>query len=291
MGSSKGERIFGVINVMLLTLLCFASLYPFIYTLTISFSTAAEANREGFHIWPKEVTLTAYKMVFSNPNLLTGYMNTLFRTVVGTLLTVIFTCLCAYPLSKKNLPHRGMFTFIIMFTMIFGGGIIPAYLLIKNIGLINNIWVYVIPMLTGAFNVIIVKNFFESIPESLHESASIDGAGEFYILFNIYMPLSKPVLATITLWTAVSHWNAWFDALIYVNDENKQVLMTFLRRIVIEGSTQMMEKGLVNPDMANFTPDTIKAATVIVTILPILIVYPFLQKYFVKGIMLGGVKG
>jgi putative aldouronate transport system permease protein len=291
MGFSRGEKIFGVINVMLLTLLAFASLYPFIYTVSISLSTAAEANRDGFHIWPGEVTLSAYKMVFSNPNLLTGYMNTLFRTIVGTILSIIFTCLCAYPLSKKSLPHRGMFTFIIMFTMLFGGGIIPAYLLIKNIDLINNIWVYVIPGLTGAFNVIIVKNFFESIPESLSESASIDGAGDFYILFNIYMPLSKPVLATVTLWTAVGHWNAWFDALIYVNDENKQVLMTFLRRIVIEGSTQMMEKGVVNPDMTTFTPETIKAATVIVTILPILILYPFLQKYFVKGIMLGGVKG
>lgn len=288
---SRGEKIFNIVNILLLTLLCFASLYPFIYTLSISLSTAAEANRDGFHVWPKEVTLTAYKMVFSNPNLLTGYANTLFRTIVGTVLTVIFTCLCAYPLSKKNLQHRGTFIFIIMFTMLFGGGIIPTYLLIQKVGLINSIWVYVIPMLVGAFNIILVKNFFESIPESLHESASIDGAGEFYILFKIYMPLSKPVLATITLWTAVTHWNAWFDALIYVNDENKQVLMTFLRRIVIEGSTQMMEKGIVNPDMSSFTPETIKAASVIVTILPILIFYPFVQKHFVKGIMLGGVKG
>jgi putative aldouronate transport system permease protein len=145
--------------------------------------------------------------------------------------------------------------------------------------------------LTAAFNIIIVKNFFQSIPQSLAESAQIDGASDYYILFKIYMPLSKPVLATITLWTAVTHWNMWFDALLYINSESKLTLQMFLRRIVIEGSTEMIQKGIVNPDMMSFTPETIKAATVVVTILPILLFYPFIQKYFVKGIMLGGVKG
>ena len=230
-------------------------------------------------------------MVLSNPNILTGYLNTLFRTIVGTFLTVLTTCMFAYPLSKKDLPHRSLITFLVLFTMLFGGGLVPTYLLIRDLRLIDSLWVYVLPGLTSAFNIIIVRNFFQSIPESLRESASIDGASDVRILFQIYMPLSKPVLATVSLWTAVAHWNAWFDALLYINSESKQVLQMFLRRIVIENSTQLIEKGLVNPEVTQFTPETIKAATVIVTILPILLVYPFVQRYFVKGIMLGSVKG
>lgn len=291
MNQTKGEKIFNVFNIIILSCLGVCSLYPFLYILTLSFSTAAEASRSGFHLWPGEVSFTAYKMVFTNPEILIGYLNTVGRTVVGTILTVIVTCMAAYPLSKKHLPHRGLITFIIMFTMLFSGGLIPAFLLIKNLDMIDSYLVYILPSLTSAFSIIIVKNYFQSIPESMAESAAMDGASDFYTLFKIYMPLSKPVLATITLWTAIAHWNMWFDALIYMNSESKLTLQLFLRRIVVEGSTAMVEKGLVNPDMASFTPETIKAATVIVTILPILLLYPFLQKYFLKGIMLGGVKG
>lgn len=291
MRRTAGERIFDVGNLVVLGAFGLLALYPFLYTLTMSLSTAAEASRDGLHLYPREISLTAYAMVFKNPEILTGYTNTLFRTIVGTFLTLVMTCLCAYPLSKKDLPHRGAFTFIVLFTMIFSGGLVPGYLLIKNVGLIDSIWVYVIPMLTNAFNVVVVKSFFQSIPESLAESASIDGASDFRTLFQIYIPLSKPVLATVALWTAVAHWNMWFDALLYVNSESKQVMQMILRRIVIENSTDLIEKGLVNPDITLFTPETIKAATVIVTILPILCVYPFVQRYFVKGITLGAVKG
>jgi putative aldouronate transport system permease protein len=174
--------------------------------------------------------------------------------------------------------------------MIFSGGMIPSYLLIRSLGLINTIWALILPLLVSAFNIIVVKNFFQSIPESLVEAARIDGASEWRILFRILIPLSKPVLATVALWTAVAHWNSWFDAMIYITGDNRQVLQTFLQRIVIENSTQLIEKGVVNPNLSQFTPETIKAATVVVTILPIVLVYPFLQKYFVKGIMLGGIK-
>ncbi|MCE5326861.1 MAG: carbohydrate ABC transporter permease, partial [Planctomycetaceae bacterium] len=159
-----------------------------------------------------------------------------------------------------------------------------------SVGLMDNFMVYIIPGLLGAFNIIVVKNFFQSIPESLAESARIDGASELGVLMRVYIPLSKPVLATVALWTAVGHWNAWFDGMLYVFSNKLQILQILLRRIVIENSTQLIEKGLINPDQLSFAPDTIKAATVIVTILPVLLVYPFLQKYFVKGIMLGGVK-
>jgi putative aldouronate transport system permease protein len=288
---TRGELVFNVINVIVLGLLAFSTLYPFVYVLTMSFSTHAEASREGLHLFPREVTLMAYKMVFSNPDILIGYMNTLFRAVVGTLMSVVLSCMCAYPLSRKDLPHRSLFMFLLIFTMLFSGGLVPTYLLIKNLGLLNNRWVYILPMCVQVFNVIIIRNFFESIPESLSESASLDGAGSWRILFKIYIPLSKPVLATVSLWTAVMHWNSWFDGLIYITDDRKQVLQIFLRRLVIESNTMLLEKGLINPDMTQFTPETLKAATIVVTIIPILLLYPFLQKYFVKGIMLGGVKG
>jgi len=288
---SRGELAFNVVNVLVLGVLAFSTLYPFVYVLSMSLSTQAEALRAGFHLVPHEVTLTAYRMVFSNPDILTGYLNTLFRTIVGTVLTVTLSCMCAYPLARKDMPHRSMFTFLVVFTMLFHGGLVPTYLLIKNVGLLNNRWVYILPMCVQAFNVIIIKNFFQDIPESLAESAAIDGAGEWRTLFQIYMPLSKPVLATVSLWSAVAHWNSWFDGLIYITDDRKQVLQIFLRRIVVESNTLLLEKGIVNPDMTQFTPETLKAATIIVTIVPILLLYPFLQKYFVKGIMLGGVKG
>ena len=290
MKRTPGEKAFNIINLCLLAVLALLALYPFVYTTTISFSTATEASRDGLHLYPREVSLSAYQMVFTNKDILRGYLNTLFRTVVGTLATVVVTSMGAYPLSKRYLPGRSFLTFLILFTMLFSGGIVPTYLVVKNLGLIDNIWVYVFPVLTSAFNVVIVKSFFQSIPESMAESASLDGASPARTLFQIYMPLSKPVLATVALWTAVMHWNMWFDALIYINQDKNQVMQTFLRRIVIEDNTELIERGLVNPDVTAFTAETIKAATVIVTILPMLLVYPFLQRFFVKGIMLGGVK-
>jgi len=291
MHRSRGEKVFNVLNMTLLGVLGLLALYPFVYTASISLSTAAEAQRDGLHLYPREVSLTAYKMVFSSRVFLYGYANTLFRTIVGTFLTLLMTCIFAYPLSKRNLPHRGLFMFIILFTMLFGGGLVPMYLLIKNLGLIDSRLVYILPTMIGAFNVIIVKNFFQSIPDSLAESAAIDGASDMRILFQIYMPLCKPVLATVALWTAVGHWNSWFDAMIYISSPDKLVMQAYLREIVIESSTSMVSKGLIDPDTTQFTPATIKAATVIVTLLPILLVYPFIQKYFMKGIMIGSVKG
>lgn len=287
---SRGEKIFCGLNVLILGVIALLCLYPFLYTVSISLSTATEASRAGLHLFPREISLLSYRMVLTNPNILTGYTNTLIRTILGTSLTLIMTCIAAYPLSRREMPYRSMITFVIVFTMLFNGGIVPGYLLIKKLGLINTIWVLVIPGMISAFNVIIVKNFFESLPESLVESARIDGAGEWRILFSIYIPLSKPVLATVALWTSVAHWNAWFDALLYITDDSKQVLQTFLQRIVIESSTQMMELGVTDTSVLAFTSETIKAATIVVTILPIICVYPFVQKYFVKGIMLGGVK-
>ncbi len=287
---TRGERIFNICNVTILGIVALMALYPFVYTISMSLSSAAEAMRSGLHLYPREISLTSFEMVLANPDIVNGFANSVLRTVTGTALTLFFTCLTAYPLARRELPHRGPLLFLILFTMIFSGGIVPNYLLIKNIGLIDSIWALILPHMLTAFNVIVMKNFFQSIPESLAESAKIDGASEINILARIYMPLSKPVLATIGLWTAVSHWNQWFDAMLYITSDENQVLQTFLQRIVIESSVEMIEQGLVDPNVTQFTPETIKAATVVVTVLPMLLVYPFVQKYFVKGIMLGGVK-
>lgn len=287
----KAIDIYQILICVLLAVFAFTTVYPFLYTLSISLSTTVEATRQGFHLYPREINFLSYRMVFSNKDILQTYGNTIFRTVTGVILTIVVTAMFAYPLSRKYMPLRKQYTFLTLFTMIFNGGMIPTYLLIKNLHLIDNRLVYVLPGIISAYNVIIVKNFFQSVPESLAESAKIDGASEFTVLFRIFMPLSKPVLATLALWTAVSHWNAWFDAMLYINNNSKQVLQILLRRIVLENQSELIQKGVINADASDFTPETVKSATIIVTILPIICVYPFIQKYFVKGIMIGSVKG
>jgi putative aldouronate transport system permease protein len=287
---SRGERIFNWINLYMLAVIGFIALYPFLYVLTISLSTPEAAADCGLCLIPTDISFRAYEMVLTEPNIRYGYLNTLLRTIIGTLLTLLCTSLAAYPLSRKNMPWRKQLTFFVLVTLVFNGGIVPRYLLVANLGLINSLFALILPVMVTAFNVIVLKNFFQAIPDSFEESARIDGAGDFTILFRIFVPLSKPALATIALWTSVFHWNSWFDALIYITDDKKQVLQLFLQRIVIENSTQVIEAGLANPDFSQFSVESLKAATVVITIVPILCCYPFLQRYFVKGIMLGGVK-
>jgi len=285
---SKTETAFNVTNIFILGAIALLALYPFVYVLSISLSTPAEAQRTGLHLYPREVSLAAYLQVLRNKNLQMAFLNSVIRTVAGTLLTVLMTCLVAYPLARKDLPHRSMFIFIFLFTMLFGGGMVPTYLLVRGLGLIDTLWALILPLVVQVFSIIIVKNFFQALPQALGESARVDGAGEWTILFRLYIPLSKPVLATVALWSAVAHWNSWFDAMIYINSPRKQVLQTLLQRIVSETSVQMRNMGL--DKVTEVTPETIKAATVIIIIVPIILVYPFLQKHFTKGIILGAVK-
>ena len=287
---SIGERIFSVFNNVFLILVSFISIYPLIYTASMSLSTAAEAARSGFHLYPREISLTAYKMVFANDELYQAYGNTIMRAVVGTLGELIISSMFAYSMSRSDMPFKKPIMKIVTFTMIFGGGIIPTYILINGLGLIDNRLVYILPHLISAYNVIIIMNHFKSLPSSLVESAKLDGAREMTILFRIIIPLAKPVLATVALWSSVGHWNMWMDGMLYINDNSKQVLQILLQRIVNQ-SQQSMEAGLTNVDIMSYATETITSATIIVTILPILLVYPFVQKYFVKGIMLGSIKG
>ncbi|RAV06384.1 carbohydrate ABC transporter permease [Paenibacillus sp. YN15] len=285
-----GDIAFDSVNYMLLFFLGLATLYPFLYVLGVSLSSAQEVNVIGLRLFPSEPTLEVYRKVLESSKLYSAYMYTIIRTVLGVSLTVFLVTLTAYPLAKKSLPHRGLLMKLLVFSMLFNGGLIPSYLLIKNLGLIDSIWALVLPGAVGAFNLIIVRNFFESIPAEVLESARMDGAGEMMIYARIMLPLSIPILAVIALWSAVSHWNAWFDAMIYINDTKRQVLQLFIRRTVLENSgTIVDDQAMLDPAM--ITPQNLKAALIMVVMLPILCVYPFIQRFFTKGIMLGSVKG
>ncbi|PZM66664.1 carbohydrate ABC transporter permease [Paenibacillus dendritiformis] len=290
---SIGEKVFDTANVVFLILFSITAVYPFLNVMSVSFSTSSAANAYGLKLWPQEVSLDGYRAVFANKLIWTGYYNTIFRTVLGTFLNVIFSVMCAYPLSKKYLPHRNLFTAFIVFTMFFSGGLIPNYLLIKELGLLDSRWSLILPGLIAAFTMIIVRNYFMSLPEEVEESARIDGANDMRILFSIVLPMSMPIIATISLWYAVAHWNAWFDSLLYISDPNKAVLGNVLRKIVIEGSSQFQQfdQGFNQNGQATVTPDIIKAATIMVATVPIICVYPFVQKYFVKGVIVGSLKG
>ncbi len=287
MKQTQGEKVFQVFLIIFVLFISMIMIYPFVHVLSVSFSTAPEALRPGIHLYPKEVSLFAWRRVLSSDSVWRAMTVTTFRTVLGTILTLIFMSMAAYPLSRKSLPHRTFYTMFIIITMFFSGGLIPTYLLIKSLGLINSLWVYIIPGLVSTFSMLILRNFFMQIPAELEDSARIDGASDMRILATIIIPLSKPVLATLALWSAVGHWNAWFDSMIYMQDKTKITVQLFLRRLVI---SNMGDPMMPTPSVEQ-TPETVKSAIIMFTALPILIVYPFLQKYFVNGIMIGSLKG
>lgn len=289
---TTGERVFQIFNYIFLTLLAICCIYPFLYTLTISLSTASEAAKSGFHIYPKEVSFEAYEVVFRNKSLGIAYLNTIGRTVFGTVAALVVTTLYAYALSRREMPGKKFFTMYVLFTMLFSGGTIPTYLVIKNLGLLDNRLVYILPSAITAYNVIIARSFFISIPESLHESALLDGASEFRIFSEIYIPLAKPIIMTLLLWIAVGHWNAWYDSMIYIHDDSKIVVQLLLQRMVQQAQATVINTGSEGTiGGSTVMPMTIRSATIMAAILPILAVYPFIQKYFMSGIMLGAVKG
>ena len=278
-----------VMTYLILALFSATIVVAFLHLLSISFSPSHIATKGGLHLWPKEFTLRNYAEVFKNDYIWIGYKNTIFITVVGTVVKLVFTAMGAYVLSKKYFPHRTFWTFFIVFTMFFSGGLIPSYLLNKNLGLMNNMLVLIIPGLISAYNLVIMRNFFQSLPEEVEESAMIDGAGRFRTFLTIVLPMSKPILATVGLWLAVGHWNSWYDVLLYITDDTKFTLQIVLRRILLTGSKEVMEFTSTATEMVS--SEGLKAATVYVATLPILCAYPFLQRYFVKGINMGSLKG
>lgn len=287
---TRGELWFQGFLVIFISLICVMMVYPFLHVFSISLSTTKEAIRPGLHVIPLEVSFDAYKNVFATDGIWQAFYNTIFRTAAGTALSLLFMTMAAYGLGKRYLPHRVFWTMFFVFTMFFSGGLIPTFLLVKSLGLYDTRWALIIPVMFNTFSMLIMRNFFMNLPEDLEESAKIDGANELTILYRIIVPLSKPILATIALWTAVYHWNEWFIASIYNRSADLTVLQILLRRLIVQNITTDIST-FITALQTKVIPETIKSAVLMVTTLPILLFYPFLQKYFVKGILIGSLKG
>lgn len=290
MRETRGEKIFNGFNIALMIFLCAIMIYPMLFVLGRSFMLEIERAANPLRIFPRVWDLEAYKFIFREAvTIKSSYFITILRTVAGTACNIFFTSILAYVLSKRNYPLRNIITLLVIFTMWFGGGLIPTFLLYKSLGLVNNFWVYILPGLISPWNLLLLRNFFMQIPDSLEEAAKIDGASELTIFFRIVIPLSMAALATISLFYAVSHWNSWFDSLIFINDKKKWTLQLLLREIIRNANMS----DLMDTESTTSLPPTesVKMATVVVATLPILMVYPFLQKYFVKGVMVGSLKG
>jgi putative aldouronate transport system permease protein len=288
---SLTDRLLDVaIHVGLVILMIFA-FYPLLYVAFASISDAGQLiAHKGLLFKPLGFSVEAYKSVFKNPGILIGYRNTLFILAMGVTLNLFMTAIGAYVLSRKNVMWNKAFIFIIVFTMFFNGGLIPLYLTVKNVGLIDSLWATIIPFAVSTFNLIIMRTAFMSVPDSLEESAKIDGANHFTILFKIIIPLSMPVIAVMILYYAVEKWNGWFYASIFLKDRQLFPLQLTLREILLANQTDSMAAGASAGDQFQIG-ETIKYATIMVATIPILCVYPFVQKYFVKGVMIGALKG
>ena len=290
---SFGSLVFDAFNTAFILVLFFIMLYPFVYVISVSVSDSEMVSRGFVKLFPKGFDLEAYKVVIRNADLVLSYWNTIKYTAVGTVMILLFGCLAAYPLSRKELYGRNTITFILSLTMIIPGGMIPNYLLIRNLHLIDSMWAIVLPPIFSIWNIILLRTNFQSIPDDLIASARIDGSSEWRTLFQIVIPLSKPILATIALFAAVSHWNSFFHALLYLNSPSKFPLQILLRKVImseVENVEFTQALGLKGGKMGAGFIEKIKMATVFVAIGPIIAIYPFVQKYFIKGTMIGAIK-
>lgn len=288
---SKGSRIFDYLNITLLSAFALLTVLPFIYVIAGSFATQKELLTRGFILFPTEFSLDAYKYIFSTPTLVKSLFVTIYITLFGTLINIFLTCLMAYPLARKDMDYRRPILMLIVFTMLFSGGMIPTFLVVKQLGMINTYWSLLIPGAISAFNLIIIRNFFQQLPESLEESAKIDGCNDLSVFFRIVIPLSMPAIATFSLFYAVGHWNTYFNAVLYINDNTKWPIQVLLRQFVILASGGIGDSTAMEADYVEPPEQSLKMAVIVVSTLPILLVYPFLQKHFAKGVLLGSVKG
>lgn len=290
----RGEKIFLIVNNCIMVLLMIVTLYPMLYVLFASLSDPVELGRNtGLLLKPAGFTLRGYAAVLKSENIWLGFRNTIFYVVVGTLFSMVITILGAYPLSRKNLMLKRPLTLFMIFTMFFGGGMVPTFLVVQSLGLTNTVWAMIVPGMLSVYNMIVLRTSFESVPESLYESAALDGAGHVTLLTRITLPLSKAALATITLFYAVGKWGEWYNALVYLQKRRDLYpLQMFLRELLVqqEDMDALMSTSVGMASDSVLLQEVIKYATIIVTTVPILIVYPFLQKYFVKGVLIGSVK-
>ena len=291
MKKTLGRRLFIGCNFLFLAAISFMCLMPIIHILAISFSSGASASAGKVTLWPVEFTTAAYENVFGKPEYLQAFWISIQRVVLGTAASMFLTILTAYPLSKdrRQFRLRTVYVWIFVFTILFNGGLIPWYMTIKTLGLIDSIWALVLPSAVQVFNIILLLNFYRNLPKELDESSRMDGAGHFTTLWKIYVPLSLPALATTGLFTMVGHWNSWFDGMILMNHPDKYPLQTFLQTIIINLDFRFL-KSQDAELMIQLSDRTSKAAQIFVAAFPILIVYPFLQRFFIKGIVMGSVK-
>lgn len=293
------DIVIDVIVFIIMITVFIATVYPFYYCLVISFNEGIDASRGGIFLWPRKFTLENYKAVFSNEQLLSGFGVTIARTIIGTVLSLFFTGLFAYSLSHKNLLFKNIYITLMIIAMYFSGGLIPYFVLLKHLRLLNTFWVYIIPSLLSSFNAIIMMSFFREIPNELEESARIDGANDLTIFFRIIFPVSSPVFATVALFNGVGHWNNWFDAAFFVNNRKLKTAAFMLMELINQANLTAVQQGVAVSEAERsatyatqtFTAETIRMSTMIVVVVPIICVYPFLQRYFVKGIMIGSIKG
>jgi putative aldouronate transport system permease protein len=297
---SRGDRVFYIVDMVLLSAITLVVLYPLVYIVSASFSDAQELVIGRVYLWPVKPSLEGYKAVFKYDDVWLGYGNTIFYTVFGTALNIVMTIIIAYPLSRRDFVGRNIIMFVFTFTMFFRGGLIPTYLLIKSLGLVNTRAVMIVPWALQIWNVIITRTYLQStIPLELYDSAKVDGASNTRMLLMIVLPLSGPIIAVITLFYAVGHWNSFFPALIYLRDRSLRPLQIVLREILIMNSMRMMDEYMSNATEEQlelmierqFMAQLLQYALIIVATFPILVMYPFVQKYFVRGIMIGAIKG
>lgn len=290
---SISGSIFDFCNILFMILFSIIIIVPFWNMIVLSFSTAKTSMNLTITLWPREFSLEAYKFALRDDSIIRAYGVTITRTVLGTLYSLFCNVCFAYGLSKKHLPFRNLLTTFILIPMFFGGGLIPTYLLITNLGIKNTLLVYILPGAVGSYNIILIRNYLQNMDHTLEEAAIIDGASNFKVMYRIVVPMAKPIIATVALWTIVGHWNAWNDCLIYIEDKNLYTLQFILRRLLVDdrNMSDEMLQHMIDNEQDRFLSKNLQSAITIITILPIMCTYPFLQKYFVKGIMVGALKG
>ncbi len=286
------DALFSCANYLFLIVLGAATLYPFMNLLALSFNDSLDSIKGGIYLWPRKWTLDNYAVMLSNEQLLGSSIRSVIRTIAGTFLGMLATAFFAFALSSKEFIFRRSFNTLLVVTLYVNGGLIPIYLVIKNLGLTNSYWVYILPLLVNGFHIIIMRSYFEQLPAGLIESAKIDGASYFQTLFRIVLPISLPVLATIALFISVAHWNSWFDNYLYNSrDKNLSLLQYELMKVLLDSATQTSGQMRVDENTSNLvTPQSLRATMTIIVTVPILFVYPFLQNYFIKGMTIGAMK-
>ncbi|EHS55787.1 carbohydrate ABC transporter permease [Paenibacillus sp. Aloe-11] len=292
--ATRSEKMFDLFNYILMALIVVVTLYPFLNVLAISLNNSTDTVRGGIYIWPRQFTLENYKTIFQYDGLLQGLQVSILRTVVGTVLGLICASMLAFTLSRVDFRARKFISTFLALTMYFSGGMVPVFILMRDLHLLGTFWVYIFPTLISAFNVFVIRSFMDGLPYALQESAKLDGANDFTIYWKIILPLCKPVLATIALFLAVNQWNAWFDTYLYNGTAAQWTTLQYELMKVLQstqqGGSSMTNSNDMAKQMAQISPESIKMAITITVTLPILLVYPFLQKYFVGGMTLGAVK-